>query len=158
TRRHMCAEPTPYHQKVIPNKTDEIDRRNIGRMIVPGIFTLDTTFAPAGQGVEKGVQVPGTRQYRNAQFMTPETRSTTHFFWNYLHDFDLDNLNIALSLRNSLEEAFHEDLAIIEAQQKVFDADPNYHLLAIGADAALTYFRWVLARRIEAEGSAARAA
>src|SRR5438132_884303 len=127
-------------------------------MIVPGIFLLDTMFAPAGQGAEKGVQVPGTRQYRNAQFMTPETRSTTHFFWNYLHDFDLDNPNIALSLRNSLEEAFHEDLAIIEAQQKVFDADPNYHLLAIGADAALTYFRWVLARRIEAEGSAARAA
>ena len=90
--------------------------------------------------------------------MTPETRSTTHFFWNYLHDFDLDNPNIALSLRNSVEEAFHEDLAIIEAQQRVFDADPNYQLLAIGADAALTYFRWVLARRIEAEGSTARAA
>jgi vanillate O-demethylase monooxygenase subunit len=102
--------------------------------------------------------VPGTRQYRNAQFMTLETRSTTHFFWNYLHDFDLDNPNISLSLRNSLEEAFHEDLAIIEAQQKVFDADPNYQLLAIGADAALTYFRWLLARRIEAEGNTARAA
>jgi len=127
-------------------------------MYIPGIFTLDTTFAPAGQGVENGVQVPGTRSYRNAQFMTPETRSTTHFFWNYLHDFELDNPNIALSLRSSLEEAFNEDLAIIEAQQKVFDADPNYQLLAIGADAALTYFRWVLARRIEAEKSAARAA
>jgi hypothetical protein len=97
----------------------------------------------------------GTRQFRNAQFMTPETRSTTHFFRNYLHDFDLDNPNIALSLRHSLEEAFNEDLAIIEAQQKVFDADPNYQLLAIGADAALTYFRWVLAPRIEAEKSAA---
>jgi len=48
--------------------------------------------------------------------------------------------------------------AIIEAQQKVFDADPNYQLLAIGADAALTYFRWALARRIEAETSAAKAA
>jgi len=45
-----------------------------------------------------------------------------------------------------------------EAQRKVFDADPNYQLLAIGADAALTYFRWVLARRIEAEGNTARAA
>ena len=33
----------------------------------------------------------------------------------------------------------------------MFDADPNYQLLAIGADAALTYFRWVLARRIETE-------
>jgi phenylpropionate dioxygenase-like ring-hydroxylating dioxygenase large terminal subunit len=157
-RWHMSADPPPYHCKVIANKTDKIDRRNIGRMIVPGIFLLDTMFAPAGQGAEKGVQVPGTRQYRNAQFMTPETRSSTHFFWNYLHDFDLDNPNIALSLRNSLEEAFHEDLAIIEAQQKVFDADPNYQLLAIGADAALTYFRWVLARRIEAEGNTARAA
>ena len=157
-RWHMSADPPPYHCKVISNRADKIDRRNIGRMMVPGIFLLDTMFAPAGQGAEKGVQVPGTRQYRNAQFMTPETRSTTHFFWNYLHDFDIDNPNIALSLRHSLEEAFNEDLAIIEAQQKVFDADPNYQLLAIGADAALTYFRWVLARRIEAERNAAKAA
>jgi vanillate O-demethylase monooxygenase subunit len=154
----MGAEPPPYHKKVISNKTDKIDRRNIGRMIIPGIFTLDTTFAPAGGGVEKGVAVPGTRSYRNAQFMTPETRSSTHFFWNYLHDFDIGNPNISLSLRHSLEEAFMEDKAIIEAQQTVFDADPNYQLLAIGADAALTYFRWALARRIEAERSAARAA
>jgi len=157
-RWHMSADPPPYLCKVIPNKADKVDRRNIGRMLVPGIFLLDTMFAPAGQGAEKGVAVPGTRQFRNAQFMTPETRSTTHFFWNYLHDFDLDNQNIALSLRNSLEEAFNEDLAIIEAQQKVFDADPNHQLLAIGADAAMTYFRWVLARRIEAERNAARAA
>ena len=74
-RWHMDAEPPPYHKKVIANKTDKIDRRNIGRMIMPGIFLLDTIFAPAGEGVEKGIQVPGTRQYRNAQFMTPETRS-----------------------------------------------------------------------------------
>jgi hypothetical protein len=127
-------------------------------MLIPGIFLLDTVFAPAGKGVEKGIQVEGTRQYRNAQFMTPETRSSTHFFWNYLHDFDIGNPNISLSLRHSLEEAFMEDKAIIEAQQTVFDADPNYQLLAIGADAALTYFRWALARRIEAERSAARAA
>ena len=157
-RWHLNAEPPPYHCKAIPNRTDKIDRRNIGRMLIPGIFLLDTVFAPAGKGVEKGIQVEGTRQYRNAQFMTPETRSSTDFFWNYLHDFDIGNPNISLSLRHSLEEAFMEDKAIIEAQQTVFDADPNYQLLAIGADAALTYFRWALARRIEAERSAARAA
>ena len=50
-------------------------------------------------------------------------------------------------LPTAWKEAFHEDLAIIEAQQKVFDADPNYQLLAIGADAALTYFPWLLARQ-----------
>jgi vanillate O-demethylase monooxygenase subunit len=44
------------------------------------------------------------------------------------------------------------------AQQGVFDANPNEPLLALGADAALAYFRWVPARRIEAEGNTARAA
>jgi phenylpropionate dioxygenase-like ring-hydroxylating dioxygenase large terminal subunit len=48
-RWHMNADPPPYHRKVISNKTDRIDRRNIGRMIIPGIFTLDTTFAPAAR-------------------------------------------------------------------------------------------------------------
>jgi hypothetical protein len=38
----------------------------------------------------------------------------------------------------------------------VFDAGPNDQLLAIGVDAALTYFRWVLARRIETERNTAR--
>src|SRR5262249_20008051 len=150
--------PPHYTKKAIATHAHPIDRRNIGRMYIPGTFTLDTTFAPAGQGVEKGVQVPGTRSYRNAQFMTPETRSSTHFFWNYLHDFDIDNPNIALSLRHSLEEGFNEDKDIIEAQQKVFDVDPNYQLLAIGADARLTYFRWLFPRKVEAERSAAKAA
>ena len=58
-RWHMSADPPPYHCKVISNKTDKIDRRNIGRMIVPGIFLLDTMFAPAGQGAEKGVAGAG---------------------------------------------------------------------------------------------------
>jgi vanillate O-demethylase monooxygenase subunit len=153
-RWHMNADAPPYHRKVIANKRDKIDRRNIGRMIVPGIFLLDSMFAPAGQGAEKGVLVEGTRQYRNAQFMTPETRSSTHFFWNYLHNFDIDNPNIALSLRHSLEEGFLEDKSIIEAQQKVFDADPDYQLLAIRADAPLSHFRWAFNQRLAAEKNA----
>ena len=34
-RWHMSADPPPYHCKVIANKTDKIDRRNIGRMLDP---------------------------------------------------------------------------------------------------------------------------
>jgi len=60
------------------------------------------------------VRVPrGSRPESNfLSGRTPETRCSTHFFRNYPH----------------------ED--IIEAQQKVFDADPDDRLLAIGADAA----------------------
>ena len=106
-RWHMNAEPPPYHKKVISNKADNIDRRNIGRMLIPGIFLLDTMFAP-GKGAERGVQVEGTRQYRNAQFMTPETRKFIHFFLELSARLRHRQSNIALSLRNSLEEAFDE--------------------------------------------------
>ena len=156
-RWHMNSDPPPFHKKVIPNKTDPVDRRNIGHMTIPGIFFLESLFAPAGSGAEKG-NLAGAREYRNCQFMTPETRRTTHFFWNYLHNFDLDNPNIALSLRHSLEEGFLEDKGFIEAQQKLLDADPDFKLLAIGADAALSHFRWLMKERIAAERAPAQAA
>lgn len=142
--------PPPYHRKVIPNKTEKVDRKNIGHMMVPGIFFLYTTFSPTGSGLREG-NMQGARQYRNCQFMTPETRRSTHFFWNYLHDFDLDDPTIAISLRNSLEEGFLEDKAIIEAQQVLLDADPDFKLLAIAADAPLSHFRWTLAEMLQAE-------
>jgi len=83
--------------------------------------------------------------------MTPETRRTTHFFWNYLHNFDLDNSNIALSLRESLFEGFYEDKAIIEAQQQLLDSDPDFRLRVIAADEALTHFRQVLKKLMKEE-------
>ncbi|MEO8924481.1 MAG: aromatic ring-hydroxylating dioxygenase subunit alpha, partial [Caldimonas sp.] len=153
-RWHMNSDSPPFHKKVIADKTAKVDRRNIGHMHVPGIFFLESMFAPAGTGAEKG-NTAGTRQYRNCQFMTPETRRTTHFFWNYLHNFDLDDPNVALSLCNSLREGFMEDKAIIEAQQKLFDREPETKLLAIAADAPLSHFRWTLNQKIAEERGAA---
>jgi vanillate O-demethylase monooxygenase subunit len=44
-----------------------------------------------------------------------------------------------------------EDKAIIEAQQKLFDCDPDTQLLAIAADAALAHFRRIFGQRLAAE-------
>ncbi len=54
----MNAEPPPYHKKVISERTDKLDRRNIGNMFIPGIFLLDTLFAPAGMGAERASRCP----------------------------------------------------------------------------------------------------
>jgi vanillate O-demethylase monooxygenase subunit len=37
-RWHMNSDPPPFHKKVIRDKDAKVDRRNIGRMLVPGIF------------------------------------------------------------------------------------------------------------------------
>ena len=120
---------------------------------MPGIFFLESAFAPAGTGAGNG-DLQGVRQYRNCQFMTPETRRSTHFFWNYLHNYDLDNPNIAISLKDSLLEGFNEDKAIIEAQQTLFDQDPEFRLRTLEADVALTHFRQVLKMKIKEESVA----
>ncbi|MEX2126117.1 MAG: aromatic ring-hydroxylating dioxygenase subunit alpha [Woeseia sp.] len=151
-RWHRNSDPPPYHKKVIPAAEHELrlDRRNVVTMIVPGIFLMETLFAPAGSGAENG-NLAGVRQYRNSQYMTPETRRTTHFFWNYLHNYDIDNPNIAISLRDSLIEGFHEDKAIIEAQQVLLDRDPSFRMRALEADVALTHFRQALKKRLKQE-------
>jgi vanillate O-demethylase monooxygenase subunit len=156
-RWHLNADPPPFHRKVIPNPNDKVDRRNIGHMEVPGVFMLESLFAPAGKGAQHG-PVEGAREYRNCQFMTPETRRTTHFFWNYLNDFEGDQSWISESLHQSLIEGFLEDKSIIEGQQRVLDADPSFEFHPIVADAPLAHFRRTLGKLIEAERTTLRAA
>jgi vanillate O-demethylase monooxygenase subunit len=156
-RWHWNSDPPPFHQKVIRDKTAKVDRRNIATMTVPGIFNMETLFAAAGQGKEaagKGKEAAGTggaREYRNCQFMTPETERTTHFFWTYLNNFEGEDPTISRSLLDSLIEGFMEDKEIIERQQKTLDEDASFQMLAILADAPLAHFRRVLGRLIDAE-------
>jgi len=156
-RWHMNIDPPPYHKRVIANKHDKLDRRNRVKMCIPGIFDMATLFAPAGCGAEKGVAVPGSREYRNCQFMTPETDKTTHFFWKYLNNFEGADSTISRSLLDSLVEGFMEDKAIIERQQRTLEEDPSFEkqMLAILADAPLVHFRRTLGKLIDAEQASA---
>ncbi len=151
-RWSMNAAPPPFHRKVVHDEAP-LDRRNIGLMHVPGIFMMETLFAPAGSGAEKG-SLAGAKQYRNCQFFTPETRGSTHFFWDYLHDYALEDSSIAPSLHDSMVEGFLEDKFIIEGQQEVLDADPDFRMHGIASDAPLAHFRRILQKEIDAERAA----
>jgi phenylpropionate dioxygenase-like ring-hydroxylating dioxygenase large terminal subunit len=148
-RWHLGAEPPPFHKKVIRDKTSKLDRRNIATMKIPGIFDMATLFVPAGQG--QAGDYSGAREYRNCQFMTPESERTTHFFWSYLNNFEGNNAAISRSLLNSLIEGFMEDKAIIERQQRTLEEDPGFQMLAIRADGPLAHFRHVLEKLLAAE-------
>jgi phenylpropionate dioxygenase-like ring-hydroxylating dioxygenase large terminal subunit len=152
-RWHLNCEAPPFHKKVIRDKDARLDRRNRITMLIPGIFYMETLFTLAGQGAEKG-NLANAREYRNCQFMTPETERTTHFFWNYLNNFEGNDSTISRSLLDSLIEGFMEDKAIIEQQQKTLDEDPGFQMLAILADAPLAHFRRLMAKAIEAEQAA----
>ncbi len=59
--------------------------------------------------------------------------------------------NVALSLRDSMVEGFMEDKSIIEGQQELLDADPDFKFIGIKADGALVHFRRTLDRLIAEE-------
>ena len=155
-RWHMDSAAPPFHRRVIDDKTARLDRRNIAEMQVPGIFLMETLFTPAGSTETEGWR-ENAWEYRNCQYMTPETRSTTHFFWNYLHNRNIDDPTIAISLRDSMVEGFNEDKVFIEAQQQRLENDPDFRPRVLEADVALTHFRRVLSKRIESELASAPA-
>jgi len=157
-RWHRNSDPPPFHKKVSREKTVKVDRRNIATMLIPGVFIMETLFAPTGQDGQAG-GLAGAREYRNCQFMTPETERTTHFFWSYLNNFEGADSTVSVSLLASLIEGFMEDKAIIERQQQTLDEDPGFQMLAILADAPLAHFRRILSKLIDAEqaGSPVRA-
>jgi vanillate O-demethylase monooxygenase subunit len=138
-RWHRNSQPPPFHRKVIPAAEHgvNLDRCNRMAMYLPGVFLMETSFDPVGENADQGQR----REYRNCQFMTPETSSTTHFFWDYLHGSDLDNPEISASLRASLMEGFMEDKVFIEEQQKLLEKSPNFVPNSFTADRALSHFR-----------------
>ena len=115
-RWHMDSAPPPFHRKVVRDAAP-VDRCNRAIMRVPGVFFMETLFAPAGSGAERGERQQA-KQYRNCQFFTPETARSTHFFWDYLHDYDLHDPSIALSLNKSMIEGFQRTSSSSRASRR----------------------------------------
>ena len=142
--------PAPYHAKINPDVPDKLDRCNSVKMLVPGTFFMSTIMAPVGWDPDSK-NYDGVKQYRNCQFMTPETRSTTHFFWNYLHNYRIDDPTISASLEASLLEGFIEDKEIIEAQQKMLEYEDEFRSHGLQGDEALVHFRKIFNALVKEE-------
>jgi vanillate O-demethylase monooxygenase subunit len=149
-RWHRDSAPPPYHARVSPEGDAQVDRCNIVKMLIPGVFFMETTFTPAGIDSADPAN-DKVRRYRNCQYMTPETRSTSHFFWNYLRDYEHDDLSISESLQAALLEGFMEDKVLIEAQQKLLEIEEPFQPRALAADGLFMNFRQELERRIAEE-------
>lgn len=156
TRWHLGAPLAPFVRKVVESDAP-VDRWNSSQMQIPGVFFLESGFVPAGSEAAKAhdkeacKQVPGVHWFENIQIMTPETDRTSHFFFDYMHQFGPDRNDVTLSLYDSMWEGFNEDINIITHQQEILDRDPDFQFRAIANDGALSHFRWALGKLINDE-------
>ncbi len=89
------------------------------RWNAPSLVMNNTGIALQGQARETGLET------KNSHFLTPETETTTHYFWSICRDFDLDNPGLDAAIRSGTEHAFvHEDEVMLHAlQEAVGDRD-----------------------------------
>ena len=126
TRWMLDGIAPPFYQRAGGFTPDQpIDRWQIIDYTPPAFVRLDVGGAKAGSGAQAGDRSQGITM-RNLNAITPETETTTHYFWAQAHDFGLDDPSITELLYRQVHTAFSEDLAIIEAQQQ--------NLLAFGDD------------------------
>ena len=91
---------------------------------------------------------------QSCQTLTPETETSTHYFFQQSHRADEGDESVTESIYNSLLGAFNEDRDMITAQHRNIALDPTRPMLPLAMDAALIQFRRLLETRVAAEHQA----
>jgi vanillate O-demethylase monooxygenase subunit len=153
TRWIIDGPPPPTFVKV-GDFRGNVDRWQIIDFTPPAFLRLDVGATPAGTGAPQGRRAGGIGM-RNLNAITPETERASHYFWGQAHDFDVHNRSLTDTLIAQIRTAFHEDVAVFEAQQKNLDRIPNPPQTDINADAGVIHARRILDRLHQGEQQAA---
>jgi vanillate O-demethylase monooxygenase subunit len=146
TRRIENTDPAPYHLQ-FGHFTGTVDRYWIYDYLIPGILLMDSGVMPS-EGSEEGGR---SLKFRSCQALTPESETTTHYFFMQAHSFSLNDESVTESLYESVVTAFDEDRHMIEAQQKMIDSAPPSEMVVLSFDAALVQFRRAVEDAIQDE-------
>jgi vanillate O-demethylase monooxygenase subunit len=128
----------------------KVDRWMLYDYLVPSILLMDAGMAAAGSGAEKGDRT-GALQTRSYQALTPETPTSTHYFFMQAHNFQIDKPEVTQGMFNALRTAFDEDDRMIAGQQRNLQMDPSFQMVGLSVDSALVHFRRVIDKRLRVE-------
>ncbi len=134
---------------------ERVDVWNSYDFLFPGIFLQRTDFHPAGTAERCGGGAPDTAPLFHRvdeQAVTPVGERTSRYFFAAgarAADIDPDRVGRLFAVT---ETAFHEDKALIEAQQRLIDLDPARRMLPTSLDAGPTRFRRLVDDLLAGEG------
>ena len=131
--RWIIDQPAPPTFVKVGKFTGNVDRWQIIDYQPPGFLRLDVGATPTGTGAPDGKRVNGI-QMRNLNAITPETETTTHYFWGQAHDFEPRNAETTERVFQQIKTAFLEDVSVFTMQQVNIDLDPDAPTVDINAD------------------------
>ena len=146
-----------YNDEIQPNRRSiatfdgPADRWQLYEWIAPSFLRLHTGSSPAGTGAHEGTFVPETMQYRHASVQTPETETSTHYFFSHAANFKLDDPLVIDTVFDGVYRAFVEDKVIIEAQYQALLLGRPFEPMAIVHDTAMVQARKLIRKMLDAE-------
>lgn len=127
-----------------------VDRWMNCRYTAPSSVVFDIGCAEAGSGAVDGDRSRGI-EIRSLHGITPETGSTTHYFWGYARNFALDDDGTTALLHDGAKATFSEDVDILEHQQRALDRLRDAQKIDINGDAAPLQGRRIVSEMISLE-------
>lgn len=156
--------PPPTYQKMCGWTDDDIvDRWQIIEFRMPGAVRLFTGAAPgAAEGKDFGFtdiecDVPdGGFGFHNLNFVTPETDTTTHYFWSNAYQVKGKPITEEFTDMQfkQIHQAFHQDWEVFNIQQENWDDAP---VIDTNQDAGAIAARAMIDRDTAAEQGAGTA-
>jgi vanillate O-demethylase monooxygenase subunit len=152
----MDVPPAPLYAKLL-GEDCKVDRWQNITYTPPSHLVIDAGSAIAGTGAREGDRSQGVETYSN-HTLTPETETTTHYFWHHARNFALDDEALTESMRGMFSAALQEDVVAIGAQQTAMLRAPDAPQIDINFDNAPIQARQLLAQRIAEEAAGAHGA
>lgn len=145
-RMMFATEPPPYHARVAGNSS-LIDRWHTSFYTPPSLVVVQSGSKPSGSNDESDV-----RARKLFNLLTPETATSTHYFWGMGRLHDRDDAEMTAFVQAGAEATLAQDKVVLEAQQLELTngADPAFPV-RIKVDAGPILGRRLLESLIAAE-------
>jgi phenylpropionate dioxygenase-like ring-hydroxylating dioxygenase large terminal subunit len=147
TRRVQDVPAPPYYRKM-RSFDSAVDRWFIYEFLLPGTLLMHSGGRPVNDPPD---DLSNAVRLHSCQTLTPETDTSTHYFFQQSHPADQGDASLTEGIYQSLIAAFNEDRDMITAQHRNILRNPEAPMLPLAMDGALVQFRRLLAARVAAE-------
>jgi phenylpropionate dioxygenase-like ring-hydroxylating dioxygenase large terminal subunit len=150
--RDMLGIESPPFYKKTTGFIGRINRWHTNHFTPPGFHVIENGAMPAeARDKSKALE----RKVLN--LITPETTTTSHYFWGIVRQFRLNDPALDDIIRDGIVRTFDQDKAVLEAQQRALGPDPDSVAfpVSIRVDAGPIQGRKLVAAMIARETAAA---
>jgi vanillate O-demethylase monooxygenase subunit len=153
--RDMFNIEAPPFYKRTTGFTGRINRWHTNYFTPPGFHVIENGSMPA-----EAPDRSHALERKVLNLITPETRTSSHYFWGIVRQFKLDDEALSDYIREGITRTFDQDKSVLEAQQRAIGPDPDnaQFPVSIRADAGPMQGRRLVQASVAGEAAAAAAA